>query len=114
MKTYTIAISDALVDVAVKFILKDKPVDKRFSFVLNARRMDQDAITERIDDKSSTVRDFMKEVVCGWSGQRLVMEPDGEPAEFSPESLNAMLNVPGVAGVCFAAYFEEGGAKEKN
>ena len=56
----------------------------------------------------------MAEVIKGWSGQRLVLEDNGEPAEFSQEALAMMLNVMGVGRILFDAYLKDCGAKEKN
>lgn len=110
---YTLAIEDT-VDVPVKFTLKAKSVAKLFSFTLTCTRLAQDEISARMEDKENKVKEFMTELVTGWSGQRLVLDAKGEPAEFSPEALAAMLNAPGVAMVCFNAYLKDCGAKEKN
>ncbi len=110
---YTLAIEDT-VEIPVKFTLKVKGVAKLFAFTLTADRLAQDEISARLEDKESKVRDFIAEVVTGWSGQRLVLDAEGQPAEFTPEALSSMLNVAGVAGVIFSAYLKECGAKEKN
>lgn len=110
---FTLAIEDT-VEVPVKFTLKVKSVAKLFSLTLIAIRLPQDEISSRLEDKEKKVKDFLIDLVTGWSGQRLVLDASGEPAEFSPEALDALLNVAGVASVCFGAYFKECGAKEKN
>ena len=110
---FTLAVEDT-VEVPVKFTLKAKSVAKLFAFTLTATRLAQDEITARLEDKEKKVKDFMADVVTDWSGQRLVLGDDGAPAAFSPEALDALLNVAGVASVCFSAYFKECGAKEKN
>lgn len=109
---FTLAVENT-VEVPVKFTLKNKGVARLFSFILTAERLPQDEISARLEDKERKVKDFMADVVSGWSGQRLVLDA-AEPAEFSPEALEALLNVAGVAAVCFTAYLKECGAKEKN
>ena len=112
---FTLAVENT-VEVPVKFTLKNKGVARLFSFILTAERLPQDEISTRLEDKERKVKDFMAEVISGWSGQRLVLDAaePAQPAEFSPEALEALLNVAGVAAVCFTAYLKECGAKEKN
>ncbi|MDO9277130.1 MAG: hypothetical protein Q7U05_01025 [Polaromonas sp.] len=110
---FTLAVENT-VEVPVKFTLKNKGVARLFSFTLIADRLPQDDISARLEDKERKVKDFMADVITGWSGQRLLLDATGEPAEFSAEALEALLNVAGVASVCFTAYLKECGAKEKN
>ena len=110
---FTLAIENT-VEIPVKFTLKNKGAARLFGFNLVAERLPQDEITARLEDKERKIKDFMADVISGWSGQRLVLDTAGEPAEFSPEALEALLNVAGVAAVCFTAYLKECGAKEKN
>jgi hypothetical protein len=111
---YTLAIEDT-VEVPVKFTLKAGSVNKAFSVTLTAQRLSQDAITSALEEAGGKFQPFMQQVVTGWAGNRLILEPDtGEPADFSPSALEALLGVSGVAHVCFTAYIKECGAKEKN
>ena len=98
----------------VKFTLKDKGIDRLFSFTLDAVRLEQDEISSRLEEKDKKVKDFMSDLITGWDGQRLVLNQDDTPADFSPEAMDVMLNVPGVASVIFNAYLKDCGAKEKN
>lgn len=111
MKTLSISNTS---EISVKFTLKEGSVNKLFAFSFTAERLDQDEINERLEDKNKKVKDFMAEVIKGWSGQRLVLEDNGEPAEFSQEALAMMLNVMGVGGILFNAYLKDCSAKEKN
>jgi hypothetical protein len=110
---FTLAIENT-VDFPVKFSIKSKNITKVFAFNLTATRLEQEEIQTKLEDKEKKVKDFIADVVTGWSGQRLVLGTNGEPAEFDAEALDALLNVAGVATVCFAAYLKECGAKEKN
>lgn len=109
----TLAISNT-VEFSVKLSIKDGGVLKPFAFTLVATRLEQDEISAKLDNKEGLSTDFLKEVVTGWKGQRLVLDDEGQPAEFSPEGLAAMLRVTGLANVCFNAYLKEVVAKEKN
>lgn len=109
----TIAIQNT-VEVPVRFTLKEGRVNKLFAFSFTAERLDQDTITERLEDKGRKVKSFMADIITSWDGQRLVLNEDGTPADFGPEALELLLNVAGVASVLFAAYFKDCGAKEKN
>lgn len=111
---YTLAIDDVL-EVPVSLTLKSGAVAKLFKFTLTAKRLTSEEIRERVEDKTRSILDILREVVTGWSGQRLVLEQDGrQSAEFSPEALEAMMNVAGVALVMYQAWFKECGAAAKN
>jgi hypothetical protein len=110
---FKLAVEDT-VEVPVKFTLRDKGVDKLFSFNVTATRLPQEDINTRLDEKDRKVSDLMRELVTGWKGQRLVLNADDSPAEFSQEALDAMLGVAGVGATIFGAYFKAVGAKEKN
>lgn len=109
----TLAIQNT-VEVNVKFTLKEGRVSKPFAFTFMANRLEQDDITERLESKDKRIKDFMADVMTDWQGQRLVLEDNGEPSPFGQEALGMLLNVAGVASVCFNAYLKECGAKEKN
>jgi hypothetical protein len=111
---FTLAVEE-VVEVPVKFTLKSKGVEKLFSFPFFATRLSQDDITTMLADKDQKIKDFLPNVVTGWSGQSLVIDAaTDKPADFGPEALDAMLNAPGVASVFFNSYMKEVGAKEKN
>lgn len=108
---YTLAIENT-VEVPVKFTLKEGRVNKPFAFVLLATRLSKEESESQAEGTS--IKDFMLENITGWQDQRLVMGPDGKPADFSRAALDAMLSAPGVLGICWGAYLKECGAKEKN
>lgn len=112
---FTLAVEDT-VEVPVKFTIKNsKGVAKLFAFSFLATRLSQDEVTTALEEKDGKTKDFMANIVTGWSGQRLILDAGTEePADFSPEALAAMLNAPGVATVFFNAYIKDCGAKEKN
>lgn len=112
---YTLAIED-IVEVPVKFTLKVGKVNKPFAFTLIAKRLDADEMQSRMLDCELKFKDFLKytDLVTGWVDQRLVLDGNGQPAEFSADAFAEMLKAPGVARVCFDAYQKEVGAKEKN
>lgn len=91
------------VTVPVKFKFKQADRTRNFDFTLTAQRVDQERITAELG-KEGPIADFLRSVVTNWSGQRLVLNPDRTPAEFSAESFDAMLNVPGAALAIWADY----------
>lgn len=107
---------DNKVEVPVKFTLKAGKVNKTFAFTLHCNRLEQEEINTRLEAADFKFKSFMvgDGVVTGWEGQRLVLNVDDTPAEFSEDALGALLSIPGVAQVCFGAYQKECGAKEKN
>jgi hypothetical protein len=111
--TYKLAVENT-VKVPVKFKLNNGGKVSSFAFSLMCERLTQSEITGKIEDKEEKIRDFVGNVAKGWSGQTLVVEEDGTPAEFNEDSLALMLDTAGVAHVIFNSYFKECGAKEKN
>ena len=107
---YAISIED-IVSVPVKFTMRERAVDKLFSFTLTAKRKTQEEIEEQPE---LSVKDFLLDAVTDWSGQRLVITDNKEPAAFSREAFEYMLKQPGLLGIVWAAYTRACGGKEKN
>ena len=107
---YAICIED-IVTVPVKFTMRERAVDKLFSFSLTAKRRTQEEIEEQPE---LSVKDFLLDNITDWSGQRLVITDNKEPAAFSREALEYMLKQPGLLGIVWAAYTRACGGKEKN
>lgn len=84
-----------------------------FSFRLICRRLPADELRNAIDANDATVPEFLGSVVTGWEG---VQGDDGHDLTFTGEALRELLNIVGMAGVCFGAYLAACGArgKEKN
>jgi hypothetical protein len=108
---FTLAI-DNVVEVPVKFTLKAGKVNKPFSATLTARRLSKEESESQSADLS--IKDFLLDNITDWSGQRLVLDANGEPAAFSRDALDAFLSVGGVLGICWNAYLRECAGKEKN
>lgn len=107
---YQICIEN-VVNVPVKFTMRERAVDKLFSFTLTGTRRTQEEIDEQPE---LSVKDFLLENISDWSGQRLVIAENREPAAFSRDALEFMLKQPGVLGIVWAAYTRTCGGKEKN
>jgi hypothetical protein len=107
---FAISIEDT-VTVPVKFTMRERAVDKLFSFSLTGQRKTQDEIEEQPE---LSVKDFLLENISDWSGQRLVVLENKEPAPFSKDAFEFMLKQPGLLGIVWAAYTRACGGKEKN
>lgn len=108
--SFKIAIGN-IVQVPVKFTLRDGVVDKLFTFTLTATRR----TPEEIEAQSElSLKDFMLDNVSDWSGQRLVLLENNEPAPYSREAFEFMLKQPGVLGTVWQAYQKHCASKEKN
>ncbi|MBV5277125.1 hypothetical protein JZU56_04855 [bacterium] len=128
---FTLAIQNTT-EFSVKFTIKDGKTFKTFAFSLTAKRIDDAelsahirsineniAINKRASEHGGNIetfdiKGFIVPLITDWIGQRLVLGADGQPAEFSPDALDALLNVSGVADVIYSAYLKEVRAKEKN
>lgn len=86
---------------------------KAFNFGLTMDRMDQDQVDEAMRS-GETIPDFIAARTRDWHDQRLVLNEDDTPAEFSEPALRSLLKLPGMAVWCFQAYLREVGVQEKN
>ena len=111
---YKIAVSDT-VPVTVKATIADKagkPVPHKFQLICS-RRTAEELKTQL--EGNFNAKDFMKEVTTGWEGQRLVLNAaDDTPADFEPDALDALLDIGGMAMICFVAYGKDAVAQAKN
>lgn len=108
--SFKIAVGN-IVQVPVKFTLREGSVDKLFSFSLTAQRR----TPEEIDAQPElTIKEYLLENVTDWLGQRLVLLDNNEPAPFSREAFDFMLKQPGVNDVVWSAYKRHCASKEKN
>jgi hypothetical protein len=102
------------VEVPVKFTVNDGGKTASFQFAVLANRLPADAFKALADDRSErTVAEFLAEQITGWRGQRLVVDDNGQPVEFSPDALAVMLSLVGLAGLVFEAYVLACGAQGK-
>lgn len=112
-KKYILVVSD-LVRFKVEGVTKDgdgKEIPFKFSLV--ADRMSTDELAETMASESK-IADTLARIVKGWSDQRLVLEEDRTPAEFTPEAFAALMTIPHMGLMCFNAYHRATGAAVKN
>lgn len=107
---YKLVISDT-VKFQVKLTLNDAGTDQEFPLLLVAQRIDLAKIRADIEEHGAMpLVDYQTKVcrenVTGWQDQRLVVDQDGNPAPFSPEAFDAVIGIPGVAGIIYPAYME--------
>ena len=109
-----LAISDTVV-VPMKFSINDNGLVKHHNFSLFAKRLPQDDLADKHKNEGEKpVTDFMTPLVTGWKDQRLVLDANDQPADFTPDALALMFSVTGVGLVAFNSYRTVVMAKEKN
>ena len=112
-KRFKLAVSDT-VPVTVKATINDKsgkPVAHKFTLICERRGAEE--LKDQLQGNFNT-KEFMKEVTTGWEGQRLVLEQDETPAAFDKDALDELLNIGGMAMLCFVAYGKDATAQAKN
>jgi hypothetical protein len=112
MSKFTLSIQNKF-NLPVKFTMKEGDVNKLHSFTLEVERRDVNEIKAFTEDGDRSIIDILQDLTKGWSGQRFVMDGD-EPAEFSKEAYQFMLEQSGVAMRIWELYLKECGAKAKN
>ena len=116
---YKLAISDEM-DVPVKGSLNNGGKPLTFAFSLRMSRLDLDeymAVVDRLNRETDsveldepeqpsklTIGEFMQANTLGWSGQRLVVDDAGSPAEFSAGALACLLQIVGMGPLCLQSY----------
>ena len=119
---FKLAVGNAI-SFPVTLNLMDGAQARQFRFTLSGNRMSQDEMHEEINHPGKLLSDILlascasdpdQPRITGWSGQRLVLNEDGTPAEFSREAFAAMLSFVGVPRTIFDAYSEACGNKAKN
>lgn len=104
-------IVSAIVLIAVAGKIPDEAgIPRPFDFSLKCERKTATEL-RTILDKGMTMTEVARMVVRDWSG---VTDDEGNEVKFSPEALEQLLNVPGMAKVIYDAYFDGCGAKAKN
>ncbi len=99
-----------IVPVAVKGVeTSESGAVERFEFTLVCRRLNQKQIDQAMEGR--TVTEFLQHVVQDW---RSVLDTDGNPLPFSPDSFEHLMLRPGVARMAFNGYLRDVEAREKN
>lgn len=112
--SFILAIGDSL-GVSVEGEYTDKTgVIKKYSFVLECKRLGADEMIALQADTTRTIPAFFADVATGWRGQMLVMNEGGGPAEFSQAALGALMGIAGMPMQCYQAYSSQVGVRQKN
>jgi len=96
--------------IPLKITAKEGSISKRFEFTLTANRKS----IAPVRNGDQTGRDFLLENITDWGNQRLVLLENGEPAPFTREGFEYMLDELSLEAIIFSAYVRECGGKEKN
>ena len=78
-----------------------------FDFKLTMKRLPREKFLETVGGKDVPPVDFFLENTVGWSGQKLVLNDDDTPADYSPEAMEAMLSIATMDTVIYVAYMQE-------
>lgn len=109
-----LAISDKVLVPVTAVIPNLQGRKDTYKFNLVCIRLDAETLRKKLATDQLSAVEFVKDVVTGWDGQKLVLEDDGSPSAFSPEALEDLLSIAGVPQLCSRAYVVEVTAKEKN
>lgn len=101
---------DDLVAVPVSGFFNDAKGSKKFAFTLTCKRMDNDSLSELMAEETK-ITDFIVQVTTGWNDVR---DKAGAPVPFEESALRQLLALPNLPALCFTAYADARGAKEKN
>lgn len=107
---FRLKISDQI-EFPVSIKVRDGGSLEEHKFHISAQRISADEavdlFTPGSEQGEQTLNDFLLKKLTGWRGQKLVIGEDDKPAPFDPESLAALLSLPGVAAVIYADYLRE-------
>ncbi|NYE62188.1 hypothetical protein FHW58_003403 [Duganella sp. 1224] len=110
-KKYKIAVSN-LVVVEVKGQLKNEQGEPvAFKFEFTAKRQSSSEVTA---NNGKPMKDILQDIITDVRGQKLVLLEDDTPAPFDPDMLGALLDISGMAVLCYSKYLAEQSVAEKN
>lgn len=94
---------------------RDGGAYETYTFSVEFRRLPQsrlDEIQRRASAGEMDDGEFLREVMCGWSG---ITTPQGDPVAFNPATRDAVLDLPGMRLAIVKAFFDSlAGAARKN
>lgn len=110
---YQLAIGNT-VEFKTTLKLQNAGVVKTFTMDLIAERISAEDLMKRMSgfgkeelpEMVAEMRQILRDQVTGWRNQRLVLDADGEPAEFSTQGLDMVMDIPGVVATITRAYQE--------
>ncbi|WP_157991425.1 hypothetical protein [Caldimonas tepidiphila] len=104
--TFKLTVAD-IIELPIKITLNDAGKTASHFFHLSAQRISQEEGREALQALQANeleTKDFLLEKVCGWRGQRLVVDDSGEPARFSREAFECLLSLAGLPAIVWGAY----------
>jgi hypothetical protein len=104
---FKLAIANTIITKVKGAFTDENGQERAFEFQLEQSRIDQAALQASATNNAESTSEFIKRVTTGWRGQRLVQNDDGSDAAFSPEALDVLLSISGMAGYCYRAYLEQ-------
>lgn len=113
MSKYKVAVSNTTIVNIVASIKNDEGRPNQYKFDLICKRKGADELKDLMDN-GTNIKEIMRDVTVGWRGQRLVLEQDDSPAEFSAEAFDALLDISNMPIVLFNRYYSESSATAKN
>lgn len=110
---YQLAIGNT-VEFKATLKLQNAGIVKTFTMDLIAERISAEDLLKRMSgfkpedfpEMVAEMRQILRDQVTGWRNQRLVLDADGEPAEFSTQGLDMVMDIPGVVATITRAYQE--------
>jgi hypothetical protein len=111
---FQLVIANKITTKVKGYYVDERSVERPFNFELMQDRLPQDEIKAVYTDRTEDASAFIKRITHGWSNQRLVLDADSKPAEFSPEALDMLLSIAGMGGYCYQAYMEQTAVHAKN
>lgn len=111
---YKLAIANTIITKIKGAFTDENGKEQPFEFQLEQARIDQAALQTAATNSAESTADFIKRLTTGWRNQQLVQHEDGSAAAFSPEALDVLLSISGMAGYCYRAYLEQVMVHAKN
>jgi len=87
--------------------------EQPFEFTLFCDRLSNEEMLA-LPSRYATAFDFLRAHAKGWKDQQLVVDEANQPAAFSPEALDVLLSMTGMAAACYQAYRVQATATLKN
>ncbi|KQT10964.1 hypothetical protein [Ramlibacter sp. Leaf400] len=103
MPKFKLAIADTIGVLVKGAYMDENAAEKEFSFTLFCVRLANEELRQ-LSEKYPTAFEFLRAHARGWKDQTLVVDEANQPAPFSPDALEVLLNMGGMASLCYSAY----------
>lgn len=110
-KKFKVAIGNVVIVEVAGQLKNEQGAPAPFKFEFTAKRTSASEVSA---NGGKQMKDILRDIITDVRGQKLVLLEDDTPAPFDQDMLGELLDIPGIAMLCYSKYLAEQSAAEKN